>query len=74
MKKILITTEYITLGQFLKLANVISSGSQAKFFLLSNNILVNDTFENRRGRKLYHDDKIKIQDEIFQIVQQNKDN
>ncbi|MCV3753793.1 S4 domain-containing protein YaaA [Ureaplasma zalophigenitalium] len=74
MKKILITTEYITLGQFLKLSNAISSGSQAKFFLLSNDVLVNGDKDERRGRKLYHADKIKIQDEEYQIVQQNKDN
>mgnify|MGYP003292379319 CR=1 FL=1 len=29
--KIKITTEYVTLGQFLKLADIISSGGEAKF-------------------------------------------
>ena len=31
MKKIPIKTEYITLGQFLKLADIISTGGEAKF-------------------------------------------
>lgn len=60
MKNIKITTEYITLGQFLKLSNIISSGGEAKFFLQENVIYVNNELENRRGRKLYPNDKIKV--------------
>lgn len=44
---------YITLGQFLKLANLISSGGMAKPFLQQMEIFVNDELENRRGKKLY---------------------
>lgn len=46
-------TEFITLGQFLKIFNIISSGGEAKFFLQDNFILVNGEKEQRRGRKLY---------------------
>jgi S4 domain protein YaaA len=60
LKNIKITTEYITLGQFLKLSNIISSGGEAKFFLQENVIYVNNELENRRGRKLYPNDKIKV--------------
>ena len=41
MEKIEIKDEYITLGQFLKVANIIASGGEAKIFLNSNIILVN---------------------------------
>ena len=41
MEKVSITTEYVTLGQFLKLADIISSGGQAKFFLEDVMIKVN---------------------------------
>ena len=41
MKKVSITTEYVTLGQFLKLADIISSGGQAKFFLEDIQVKVN---------------------------------
>ena len=60
MEKITIYTEYITLGQLLKIANIISSGGEAKYFLSCNKVLVNDIEDNRRGRKLYKGDKIII--------------
>lgn len=44
---------YITLGQFLKLADIISSGGMAKPFLQQVEVFVNDEPENRRGKKLY---------------------
>jgi len=33
MTDILITTEYIKLDQFLKLANIIGAGGEARFFI-----------------------------------------
>lgn len=59
-RKISITTDYITLGQLLKLSNVISQGGEAKSFLLSHKILVNGEEDNRRGRKIRTGDEIKI--------------
>lgn len=61
MKTIAITTEYITLGQFLKLADCISTGGEVKFFVKETPILVNDLPENRRGRKLYPSDRIAVE-------------
>lgn len=60
MNEIVINSEYVTLGQFLKLVDVIQSGGHAKFFLLENEVLVNNAKENRRGRKLYSDDIVTI--------------
>lgn len=51
---------YITLGQFLKLADVISSGGMAKPFLQQMEVFVNDELENRRGKKLYDQDVVSI--------------
>ncbi len=51
---------YITLGQFLKLADVISSGGMAKPFLQQMEVFVNDELENRRGKKLYDKDVVSI--------------
>ena len=68
MKKINIVTEYITLGQFLKFANLISNGGEAKGFLAQNNPLVNGEPENRRGRKLYCKDQIIIGSEKYEII------
>lgn len=51
---------YITLGQFLKLASIISSGGMAKPFLQQMAVFVNEEPENRRGKKLYDGDRISI--------------
>jgi len=68
MKLVPITTPYITLGQLLKFTNIISSGGQTKPFLLENDIVVNADFDNRRGRKLYPGDIIKVNEKmVFQI-------
>lgn len=63
MKKITITSPYITLGQLLKFANVIQSGGETKFFLSENKITVNNVEDNRRGRKCYPGDQIVINQE-----------
>lgn len=60
MKKITIKDEYVTLGQFLKIADIISTGGEAKIFLSSNEILINNESDNRRGRKLYKGDTLEI--------------
>lgn len=61
MKKIGISTEYITLGQFLKLAECISTGGEAKFFLQEKRVLVNGEPDNRRGRKLVVGDRVEVE-------------
>ena len=60
MERIEIKDEYITLGQFLKVADIIASGGEAKNILNSNIILVNGEEDNRRGRKLHKGDKVSI--------------
>jgi ribosome-associated protein len=59
-KPIKIDTEYITLGQFLKLADVIQSGGMAKFFLQEYKVFINGEQDQRRGKKLRNGDEIKI--------------
>ncbi|MBD3109321.1 S4 domain-containing protein YaaA [Bacillus sp. AGMB 02131] len=60
MKKISISTEYITLGQFLKVADIIDSGGMAKWFLSEHEVYINDELDVRRGRKLRNNDIIDI--------------
>lgn len=62
LTNIQVLSNYITLGQFLKEINVISTGGQAKYFLANYDITVNSIIERRRGRKLYHGDRIQIPD------------
>ena len=54
-------TEFITLGQILKLSRVVSTGGEVKAYLASNKVLVNQSEENRRGRKLYKGDVIELE-------------
>lgn len=65
--EITITTEYITLGQFLKLADVIKSGGEAKFFLAENDVLIDGTVDNRRGRKLRGGEVVEVLGQKFEI-------
>jgi len=67
MKPIKITTEYITLQQLLKIEDFISSGGQAKYFLAENEVFVNNELDQRRGRKLYPGDVVKILNKEFVI-------
>ena len=64
--------DFITLGVLLKLAGIIDTGGQAKWFLNENAVLVNGEEENRRGRKLYHGDQILVQNQSF-IIDWNAD-
>ncbi len=59
-QEIKIYTDYITLGSFLKFIGVVGQGSDVKFYLSSNNILVNNELENRRGRKIYPESIVEI--------------
>ncbi|MCF6515392.1 S4 domain-containing protein YaaA [Lactobacillus sp. S2-2] len=67
-KEVLITTPYITLGQLLKEEDVISSGGQAKWYLKDNLVYLNDEPENRRGKKLYDGDTIRLADESLFFI------
>lgn len=56
-----IKTEYITLGQFVKLLNILDSGGMVKAFLQDQGAIVNGELEQRRGRKLYPNDVVEIE-------------
>jgi len=50
----------IRLGQFLKLADMIDSGSDAKALIADGQVTVNDEVERRRGRQLQRGDTVTI--------------
>ena len=66
--KITISTEYITLGQFLKYAGIIDLGSEAKFFLQENVVIVDGEEESRRGRKLRGGEKVEVLGQVYEVV------
>ena len=65
--EITINTEYITLGQFLKLADIIQSGGEAKSFLAQNEVEIDGMSDNRRGRKLRGGEIIEILGQKYEI-------
>jgi len=67
-EEIKINTEYITLGQFVKLLNILESGGMVKSYLAEVGVLVNNELEHRRGRKLYPNDVVEVEDVGSYIV------
>ena len=65
--EIKISSEFITVGQFLKFADIIESGGEAKLFLSQNDVFINDELDMRRGRKLRPGDKVVILGESYLI-------
>jgi ribosome-associated protein len=57
----------IALDMFLKLANVVQSGGQAKHLIQSGGVMVNGAVEVRRGRKLRPGDSVEVNGEQFVI-------
>ena len=53
-----IQEEYITLAQLLKMAGIIGSGGEAKYYLMDTPVIVNGEPEQRRGKKLRPGDVI----------------
>lgn len=60
LNEIVIDTEFVTLGQLLKMTDAISSGGMAKWFLSENEVFINGEAEDRRGRKVRHGDVVNI--------------
>ena len=60
MEKIRIETDYMKLDQFLKLANLVGSGGEAKFLIKDGQIKVNDEIAYERGKKIKKGDTVSL--------------
>jgi ribosome-associated protein len=58
----------IKLGQFLKLANLVESGSEGKSLIVEGLVHVNDEVEKRRGRQLHDGDVVSIAGHSARVV------
>lgn len=69
MKKIEIKTENIKLDQFLKWANIVNSGGEAKYLIKAGKIRVNQEIELRRSHNLKDGDIVTIEgiNEIYRV-------
>lgn len=63
-----IDSEYIKLDQFLKLADVASTGGHAKFLILEGLVKLNGEIEIRRGKKIRPGDIIEVEGAKIRVV------
>ncbi|HEY4452073.1 MAG TPA: RNA-binding S4 domain-containing protein [Solirubrobacteraceae bacterium] len=67
-REIPISGETIKLGQLLKLAGVVGSGSEVKAMLAGEPVLVNRASEGRRGRQLRVGDSVSVAGEELVVT------
>jgi ribosome-associated protein len=65
--EVAIRGETIRLGQLLKLAGVVASGSEAKALLAGEQVSINGQREMRRGRQLHAGDTIRVGEHEFVV-------
>ncbi len=63
-----IRDESIRLGQFLKLANLVESGAEAKPLIQDGQVTVNGEVETRRGRQLVAGDVVGYRGEAARVA------
>lgn len=68
MDEVAIRDRSIRLGQFLKLANLIESGAEAKEVIAEGLVSVNGDIETRRGRQLSIGDVVGIGDHSVRVA------
>jgi ribosome-associated protein len=61
MRDVAIDSDMIRLGQFLKLADLIDTGGEAKILIASGDVTVNGEVDTRRGRQLHPGDVVDVQ-------------
>jgi ribosome-associated protein len=67
-RQVPIRDESIRLGQFLKLADLIEVGSEAKDLVADGRVTVNGATERRRGRQLAKGDVVEVRGESAQVA------
>jgi ribosome-associated protein len=67
MKQVKITTPFIKLDQFMKLANLVSGGGEAKMLIQDGQVRVNQEICTQRGKKLYSGDRVQFKNETYEI-------
>ncbi|MFC7531031.1 RNA-binding S4 domain-containing protein [Actinoplanes sp. GCM10030250] len=68
MRDVPIDGDMIRLGQFLKLADLIETGGEAKIVIASGDVTVNGEVDMRRGRQLHAGDVVEVLGRIARVV------
>lgn len=68
INEIKITTEFIKLDSFLKLASAVSTGGHAKMVITGGEVKVNGQVCLMRGKKLYKDDLVEFENTQYKVT------
>jgi len=68
IRTVTISGEFITLGQLLKFADIVTSGGDGRALLEDEQVTVNDEAETRRGRKIYAGDIVRVGEEELTVA------
>lgn len=68
IKEIKIENEYIKLDSLLKLSDVVSTGGQAKYYILDGKVIVNGEVTEQRGKKIRVGDVVEVDGVKIKIV------
>ena len=69
MEVVKIKPPYIKLGQLLKYLDLIETGGDEKSFLEDVDVYVNNEIDRRRGRKIYPNDEVIINRQVYKIIE-----
>ena len=68
VKKIEIDTDFIKLDSFLKYANAVISGGEAKEIISGGKVSVNGEICTMRGKKLYKTDRVELLGKKYEVI------
>lgn len=68
MEAVVISDDFIKLGQLLKLANMVSSGVEAKIVIQNGEVKVNGEVDTRRGKKIYPNDVVEYKGQQVTVI------
>ena len=68
MNEVKITTDFIKLDSFLKLASAVSTGGHAKMVSTGGEVKVNGQVCLMRGKKLYEGNTVEFEGEIYKVA------
>ena len=68
MREVPIGDDMIRLGQFLKLADLIDTGGEAKVVIAVGDVTVNGEVDTRRGRQLRPGDVVAVRGNAVRVV------
>ena len=68
VKKIEIDTDFVKLDSFLKYANAVISGGEAKEVIAGGKVSVNGEICTMRGKKLYKTDRVELLGKKYEVI------